>query len=208
MNADVLKGFNLSTEIVEKSEGQKISTGKKILPSGPYKAEVREVAQWKHTTGTTMLKVVLHLEKEDMLIEEYYPMESAKGDEYVFNKERLVYLTEALDAATLSVKAEKVMAYKKEVEATVLKGTIGHPIIALVYQTFEEGGDYPDNNEVDGYLKPDGTNKKGEDLLATFKEKVEKTPVRKKKTKAKAGAASASTAGTVTAEGKAVADML
>ena len=209
LSTDFLSGMGLDAKTIEETGAQEIREGGAPVESGAYKSTIKELATFKSSGGALMLKVTVHLDKEDKDMDEYQTVVNKDGKPNPIGQAMFKHI---LDAALptgqdgLTNKAEKILAYKKEVDATIVKGLDGKPLIALVRQVHEEGAKYSDYSIVEGFARVDGTNSKGEDILTPFKAKIEKAPVMQRK--AKGGAAAAATQGTTTASGQSVADML
>ena len=208
LNKDFLAEMGLDATTVVETEEQKIGAGFEVIESGAYKATVKELATFKSSGGALMMKIVTHLEKEDKDIEEYQTVVNKDGKPNKIGQNTFKHIIDAAcpaDQGSLSKKADKILAYKKEVDGSITQGLDGKPFIALVRAVHEEGANFSDYNIIEAFARVDGTNSKGEDLLDAFKKKIDKTPVMQRK--AKGGTASATT-GTTTASGKSVADML
>jgi len=212
LNKDFLAGMGLDAATVAATKEQTVGAGFEVVDSGAYKATVKELFTFKSSGGALMMKITTHLEKEDKDIEEYQTVVNKDGKPNEIGQATFRHIMDAAcptDQGALSNKVEKVKAYKKEVDGTVVKGLDGKPFIALVRAVHEEGASFADYNIVEAFARVDGTNSKGEDLLETFKTKIEKSPVMQRKSKGGgATAGAAATTGTTTASGQSVADML
>ena len=210
LNKDFLSSLGLDAATVAATKEQTVGAGFEVIDSGAYKATVKELFTFKSSGGALMMKITTHLEKEDKDIEEYQTVVNKDGKPNEIGQATFRHIMDAAcpaDQGSLSNKIEKVLAYKKEVDGTVVKGLDGKPFIALIRAVHEEGAGFSDYNIVEAFARVDGTNSKGEDLLETFKTKIEKTPVMQRKAKG-GNTASAATTGATTASGKSVADML
>ena len=209
-NKDFLADLGMDEKVVEKAETQEIREGKKIIDSGAYKAEIKELAIFKSGSGATMMKIVTHIEKENIDIVEYQNTVKKDGEPNPIGQATFKHALDAIvgdDKSTLSHKKEEIEAYAKKVEGTVVKGLSGKPFIALVREVFKEGDSYPKDNVVEAFAKVDGTNSKGEDLLEKFNKTIAENPVRIIKNKG-GNANSGATTGKVKADASSVADML
>ncbi len=210
-NKDFLADLGMDKDTVSNAEAESIHEGFQPVDSGAYKAEIKEIATFKSGTGATMMKVVTLLSKDKKEITEYHNTVKKDGSPNKIGQEVFTHLMDAVlgeDKSGASVKKEKITAYAKETEASVIKGLAGKPFIAMVMSVHEEGAKYDTYNIVQSFANASGQNIKGEDLVEKFKEKILEKPILERKAKAGAGGASAATAGTTTATAASIADQL
>ena len=210
--SDYLAELGMDTGIVSGAAPESIHEGFAPLDSGVYKAEIKELLTFKTEKGATMMKVTTHIEKEDKDIIEYHNTIKKNGEPNKIGQEVFAHLMDAVfgdDKSGVSTKKEKTVGYKDEVDSVILKGFAGKPFIALVMHVHEAGEKYENYNIVQSFANVAGQNSKGEDLLTSFKAKIEKTPILERKGDGGGQAgATAATAGTTTATAASVADML
>ena len=204
--SNIFDELDINEEAFNKAEAESVSDFK-VLPSGVYGATIKSLATFTSKKGAGMLLAKIHITSEDRDIDVYQNVKKKDGTPNDIGTRTFKSIISAanVEMSALSTKAEKITAYGAEVDGKVVKGIEGKKIAALIREVFEEGATFEQSNEVEAFAKADGTNAKGEDLLETFKSKIEKNPIKKKK--AKAQAANAGTQAT-TKTGEAVADLL
>lgn len=193
----------------KEAEEQIVKPAFEVLPSGAYKAELKELATFTTDSGAGMMKAVVYIKSKDRSIDVYQNTKKKDGTPNDIGTATFKHIIQALnvDESELSVKEEKIKAYGKEVDAKVVKGVTGKTFVALVRAVHEEGAKFEDSNEIEAWARADGTNAKGEDLVETFNKKIEKTPVLQRKAK-EGSAGNANTKAETTATAKDVADIL
>ena len=204
--------LGIDQEVFDKAEAESVRPAFEVLPSAAYGATIKSLATFTSSKGAGMLQAIIHITKEDRDITIYQNVKkkpvngkAAEANEIGTRTFKSIIAAANVEMSDLSTKTEKIKAYGKEVDGKVIKGLDGKKIVALVRAVFEEGADFENSNEIEAYAKADGTNAKGEDLLETFKEKIEKTPVLNRKHKEKANDASTQA---TTQSGASVADIL
>ena len=208
--SNIFDELGLDQETYNKAEDQTVREGFEVLPSGAYKAEIKELATFTTEKGAKMMKAVIVIPSEDKReITVYQNTQKIDGSPNEIGTATFKHIIQAtnVDSANLSVKAETIKAYGKDVEGKVVKGLNGKPFLALVRAVHEEGAKFENYNEVEAYTKVDGTNAKGEDILTIFKEKIEKTPILNRKAK-NPQTSSSNTQAEASGTAKNVADML
>ena len=208
--SNIFDELGLDQEVYNKAEEQTVREAFEVLPSGAYKAEIKELATFTTENGAGMLKAIVVIpEKDNREITIYQNTKKKDGSPNEIGTATFKHIIQAtnVDSSTLSTKTETIKAYGKDVEGKVVKGLNGKPFLALVRAVHEEGAKFEDYNEIEAYARVDGTNAKSEDILTTFNEKIEKTPILNRKAKnpqANSSDTQAATSGTA----KNVADML
>jgi len=186
---DVFEELGLDTKVVEEVKEQTVMGAFEALPSDVYKGEVKQLATFVTEKGATQMIAIINVEvkgeKEGKDITVYQNVKKKDGEANPIGQAIFKHILDACNvtASDITVKVEKIKAYGKEVEGKLVKGLSGRKITAFVRAVFEEGAKYENYNEIEAYGRPDGTNSKGEDLIETFKEKIEKTPVLNRKSK-------------------------
>lgn len=206
--SDVLNELGLDTAAYDKAEAQEVKPAFEALPSDAYKGKVKQLATFTTEKGAGMLIAIVAVDGQDRDITVYQNVKKKDGSANEIGTATFKHIVESTNTpmSELSVKVEEITAYGKKVQGKVVQGIAGKPMMALVRQVFEEGAKFESYNEIEAYAKPDGTNSKGEDLVATFKEKVEKTPILNRK--AKEGTASGAATATKAADGTNVDNLL
>ena len=184
--ANIFDELGLDASTYEAAEEQTVREAFQVLASGAYKAEIKELATFTTDSGAGMLKATVVIPGEDnreLIV--YQNTKKKDGSPNEIGTATFKHIIQALnvDSSALSTKKEEITAYGKKVEGTVVKGVAKKPFMALVRAVHEEGAKYADYNEVEAWARVDGTNSKGEDLLTTFNEKIEKSPVLERKAK-------------------------
>ena len=198
--------MGVSQEVAQEAKAQDVSTFE-LVKSGAYKASVKEVAIFSTASGAKQLKIGVTINSlEDKLIEVYQNITKKNGEPNPIGTATYKHIIDAMGEEGLSVKTEKIKGYGKEVDAQCLVGLSNKTITVLVREVNEPGSTYENTNEIEGYLKADGTNADGEDIVPAFIEKIKKTPVLQKKPKA--AQASSGTAGGTTDTTKEIEEML
>ena len=203
---DILAKAGVDQEVFNKSEAQSVSTFE-LIPSGAYKANVTELITFKTEKGATQLKVVVKLKDSGKELKEFQNLNKKDGTPNEIGTATFRHILDAFGPAVdnLTTAEEEVVGYKEKVKASVVKGTENIDIIVLVREVHQDGADFEDTNEIEGFLRIDGTNAKGEELVSKFMEKIEEKPVRIKKSK---GGSSSKSAGKVDEKAKADLDNL
>jgi len=200
---NIFEELDLDKETVESAEEQTIRPAFELLPSGAYKAEIKELATFTTDSGAVQLKAVVYIPSEDREITIYQNVKKKNGEPNAIGQATFKHIVEATNTSMddLTAKTETIEAYGKKVEGKVVKGLSGKPLIALVREVFEEGAKYDKYNDIEGYARTDGTNAKGENIVEVFNEKIAKNPIltrKAKNTQAKTnGSSDAGTAGKV-----------
>ena len=204
--SNIFDELGLDEKVYTEAEAETVSNFE-VLPSAAYGATIKQLATFTSTKGAGMLIAIIHITSEDRDITVYQNTKKKDGsaNEIGTRTFKSIIASANVEMSDLSTKVEKIKAYGKEVEGKVVKGLADKKITALVRAVFEEGADFENKNEIEAYVKVDGTNSKGEDLLDAFKTKIEKNPIKIKKTKAKDGDASTQAK---TQSGAAIADVL
>jgi len=202
--------LGISEEQYNAAEAVSMAPEYKPVPSGAYKATIKSMETYLTDKKAKMLRITVHLENENRDIEDYINLvksEEKNNEPNELGQKQFKGLMAALNMSPKELQAKngKFKVYGKEVEGHELTGFAGKQLIALVRQTYEEGSQYPDGNEIEGYLKIDGTDAKGENKLAEFKEKIERNPIKKKKAR---GGAQAKKSTTTTSSGSNLDDLL
>ncbi len=184
-NTELLGQLGLDTAAFEEAEAQEVRTGGGRLDAGAYKAELKELCTFDTTSGAKMFKAVVNIISEEKEMTVYQNITKKDGQPNPIGTAVFKAIMDAtqVDKKALSVATEKVTAYGKEVDAQVLKGITGKVFVALVRAVHEEGADFPDYNEIEGYVTVDGNNSKGENLVDKFNEKIASRPVVERKAK-------------------------
>ena len=208
-----LEALGLDAAVIDKAEAQEVRPAFKALPSEVYDAKIKELATFTSSKGAGMLKVVVNItDQEDTDITIYQNVKKKDGSANEIGQATFRHILDACNktSADIAVKAEEITAYGKKVPGNVVKGLDKIPFKACVRQIFTEGSKYEDSNEIDAYLRADGTNAKGENLVDTFKEKIAKNPILKRVEKGQGagGSSGGNTSATQTSDGKAVDEML
>ncbi len=203
---DILAKAGVDQEVFNKSEAQSVSTFE-LIPSGAYKANVTELITFKTEKGATQLKVVVKLKDSGKELKEFQNLNKKDGTPNEIGTATFRHILDAFGPAVdnLTTAEEEVVGYKEKVKVSVVKGTENIDIIVLVREVHQDGADFEDTNEIEGFLRIDGTNAKGEELVSKFMEKIEEKPVRIKKSK---GGSSSKSAGKVDEKAKADLDNL
>jgi hypothetical protein len=143
--------------------------------------------------GATQLKVTVKLKDSEKEITEFQNITKKDGAPNDIGVATFKHIVEAFGPAaeTLTSSKQEVVGYKEKVNADVVAGMEKTDIIVLVRAVHEEGAKFEDYNIIEGFLKIDGTNSKGEDLVTPYLEKVEKTPVLQRKAKGGSGSSKA-----------------
>ena len=188
--------LGLDQTTYDEAEVQTVSEGFKPFESGVYKSTVKEIAIFTSSKGAGMLKIVINPDDDLENITVYQNTKKKNGEPNPIGQATLKHVLEAcnLTVEDSVIKKEEIVAYGKPVQAQVIKSATGKPIVACVRQIKEEGAKFPDYNEIEAYARPDGTNSKGEDLLANFKAKIEKNPILIRQAKEQSGGQTASQA--------------
>jgi len=210
MSTNPLEALGLDADVLNAAEAQDVRPAFKALPSGVYDAKIKELATFTSSKGAGMLKIVVEIPSEkDSDLTLYQNIKKKDGSANEIGQGTFKHILDACNKSTsdIAVKVEQIKAYAKNVDGNVVKGLDNSPIKVCVRQIFEEGANYEEYNEVEAYLRADGTNVKGENLVDKYLEKIEKTPILKRTAKAGSGGSS-STAAVVTADGKSVDEML
>jgi hypothetical protein len=207
--SNIFDELGLDAAAYTEAEAQEVSSGFEVLPSGSYVAEVKLLATFTTEKGAGMMLADIEVTNGDdkRTITVYQNVKKKNGEANPIGTATFKHIIEATgsEMAALTTKKETIKAYGKDVEGTVVNGIAGKKLLALVRHVFAEGEDYENFNEIEGYVKTDGTNSKGENQLDAFKEKIEKNPILKRKPKAGAKQQSTTDAGTTAAD---VASML
>ena len=205
-----LEELGLDSTVIEAVEAQEVKGAFEPLASGVYKAKLKEVATFVTASGAGMLKVVVKPDSSDQEVTVYQNIKKKDGSANEIGQATFRHILDATatDASSITVKTEEIVAYGKKVQGKVVKGLDTKPITAFVRSVFEEGAKFETYNEIEAYGRADGTNSKGEDLVATYKEKIEKQPILNRKAKASTGGGNANTQATTTADGGNVDDLL
>lgn len=209
--ADIFEELGLDKSTYEEAGAQEVRGAFEVLPSGAYKAEVKELATFTTESGAGMMKAEIYIPDADRTITVYQNVKKKNGEANAIGTATFKHIIQAtnVDTSTLKTATEKIKAYGKEVEAKVVKGLAGKPFTALVRAVHEDGAKFEDYNEIEAYARIDGTNAAGEDLVAPFNEKIAKTPVLNRKSKdGGTSGGNASTQAATTGEAKDVAAML
>lgn len=205
---DVLDELGLDAQTIADSEAQIVKPAFEPLVSGVYKAKVKELATFVTAKGATQLKVVVKPDNEDQDVTIYQNIKKKDKTPNEIGQATFRHVIDALqvEAGDLVVKTEEILAYGKKVKGKVVKGIDTKPITAFIRSVFEEGAKYETYNEIEAYGRGDGTNSKGEDLIANYKEKIEKNPILKRV--AKGDNKNTNTEAVKTADGGDVNDLL
>jgi len=189
---ELLNSMGLESHIkeFEEAEAQGVSTFT-VLPSGVYRATVKELATFVTEKGATQLKVIVSIKPENQEITSYQNITKKDGNPNPIGTSVFKHILDALGEEGLTAKSGKIKGYAKEVDANCIMGMSNKPIMVLIRQVKEPGAQYEDSNEIDGYLRADGTNSKNENLVDDYIEKITKTPILIRKTKDKASSSSA-----------------
>lgn len=181
---DILSAVGVNEEAFKEAESQEVSTFE-IIPSGAYKANVTSLFTFDTEKGAKQLKVVVKLKENDKELTTFQNIVKKDGNPNAIGVATFKHIIEAFGTQSekLTEAKENVVGYKDKVDAAVVKGMESIDIIVLVRAVHEEGAEFEDSNEIEGYLKIDGTNAKGEDMVKPYLEKIEKTPVKQKKAK-------------------------
>ncbi len=203
-----IEEMGMDSIVVEKVETQEVKGAFEPLASGVYKGKVIELATFVTTKGATQLKVVFQPNGDHDEVTIYQNVKKKNGEANEIGQATFRHVIDAcgLSMADVTIKTQTIKGYAKDVEGKVVQGIKTKPITGFVRSVFEEGADFENYNEIEAWGRADGTNSKGEDLVAAYKEKIEKTPVliRKKK----AGGNASTKAETKSADGASVDDML
>ncbi len=212
--SNIYEDLGLDEATFKEAEAESVAPAFEVLPSGVYGATIKQLATFTTEKKAGMLIATIHVESADRDITIYQntkkkPVGDKPGEPNDIGTRTFKSIIAAanVEMSDLSTKTEKIKAYGKEVDGKVVKGIEGKKIAALIRAVFDEGSKFENSNEVEAFAKADGTNAKGEDLLETFKTKIEKTPVKIRKAKAGSGASNDSTQAT-TKSGESVADLL
>ena len=187
--SDIFEQLGLDKSTYEEAEEQTVRPAFEVLPSAAYKAEIKLLATFTTDSGAGMLICTIGIPSEDRDITIYQNTKKKDGTANDIGTATFKHIIQAtnVDSSALTVKKEEITAYGKKVEGSVVKGVAGKPLMALVRHVHEEGSKFENSNEVEAWAKADGTNSKGEDLIATFNEKIEKSPILERKAKAGSG---------------------
>ena len=197
--SDIFEELGLDASTYNDAEEQTVRPAFQVLESGAYKAEVTQLATFTTESGAGMLICTVKIPTEDRDITIYQNTKKKDGSPNEIGTATFKHIIQAtnVESTALTTKKEEITAYGKKVEGTVVKGLSGKPFMALIRHVHEEGARFADSNEIEAWAKADGTNSKGEDLLSTFNEKIEKTPILERKAKEGGSAATkAETSGT------------
>jgi len=198
-------GLDTHTKTFDEAEAQGVSTFS-LLKSGAYKATVKELATFVTEKGAKQLKIIVNITSEDHDITVYQNITKKDGNPNVIGTATFKHVLDALGEEGLSVVEAKIKGYAKEVDAQCIQGMSSKPIIVLVREVHQPGEKFEEVNEIDGYLKADGTNAKNENMVDAYVEKITKTPILERKVKA--GSASASAGGTTDTSSKAIDELI
>jgi hypothetical protein len=195
--------MGVSETTINNVEVQTIKEGFKPLDSGVYKGNVTEFATFTSSGGAGMLKVTFTPSDANATpVTIYQNIKKKDGSD---NEIGQATFRHVLDAAgktlpELNVVNEEIEAYGKKVQGVVAKGMENIVVTAFIRNVFEEGAKFDKYNEVEAWGRADGTNSKGEDMVAKFKEKIEKAPVLIRKAKNTGGAAQSTAASAAAAD--------
>jgi hypothetical protein len=201
--------LELDAATYSEAEEQTVRPAFEVLPSGAYKAEIKQLATFTTDSGAGMLYCKIYIPSEDRDIEIYQNTKKKDGTPNKIGTATFKHIIQAVnvDSNDLTTKKEEITAYGKKVQGTVVKGLSGKPFLALVRAVFEEGSKYENYNEVEAWARVDGTNSKSEDIKTVFLEKISKNPVLQRKAKQQSGG-NASTKADVSGTSKDVEAML
>ena len=186
--------LGLDVETMSNVEEQSIGGSFEVLPSGVYKATIKELGTFTTQNGAGMFKAVINLTESDRDITVYQNTIKKNGEPNAIGSATFKYILQATGASMseLSTTTKKLKTYSYESDVKVVQGIANKPILALVRSVFEEGADFETYNEIEGYAKLAGD----EELVEKFEAKIVKTPVLNRKPKAKAAPAAKPTATT------------
>ena len=191
-------------EIETKEPGE----GQQVLDSGVYDAKVKEVAKYKNDKGGVQGKITVELPQYlGHEITKYVTFVKNDGTEIDWGKSELKQLLDSIgaDPSELNVVEGETKAYGQNRKAAILKGIEGRPLKVAVRKVHQPGSNYEWFNEIEFFMRPDGTNAKGENVAERFLKKIEKTPVLERKPRNTTGS---TTATVTTSSGTNVADLI
>lgn len=186
MSNEVAKFLGMDETEFEKIEEEKPSGSGAVLDSGVYKAKIKEIGQFKGEKGGVQIKIAVTLDEFlDHEVSKYPVIVTKDGVKSEWGPREVKHVISAanIDPTTVTQVQGKMKAYNKEVDAILLKGVEGKPLKIALRKVHDPEGKYEWYNEIEHFMRVDGTNAKGEDLEGPFLKKIEKNPILERKSK-------------------------
>lgn len=185
--------LNISEELLNTVEAEKVSEGTGVLASGVYTVKVEQCFIRKTDSGATMIELAAESkEGKKVFWNTCLKSGDAKGNKATYidknGKEQLlpgviqaIHLFEAcgLDLTKEEPSNGKVMHKDVEIEAGIFKSLTGKTFKACVRQYESEyNGEVSIRYDIENFLDLDGKNKDGVAMEDKFLAKIEKSPIK------------------------------
>ena len=215
----ILEEMDIDQKVYDEGEASAVAKVFEAIESGVVDATVKEIIVYTNTFDSKQAKYVVNVAKdgEDKGVDLTFRTDIGKtlkdgsaNKGYAGRLKQFAYATGTeLDSLSMG-KEVKFKTFGKEVTGEYLVGMNGKKLKALVRKSDDtnkaEGAPFKITNDIMGVVAMDGTDAEGADAAKAFEESCKKTPIFNAAKKVKGG--NKATAGTKTADGTDVDDML